>query len=152
MRRNEKAIAGFFLDVPALLAILIGLSIFTLSIFHAQQNYNELRENESMERKLQDFIKNIRTSSLTVGGGKMRASTIENLNISSLKDKFPPDQIGFDYNITIQDNSQYDEPYYFSFQTSDKPKNDDIYSTKSPITIEEGNGASHLASLRVLIW
>ncbi|MGM0510697.1 MAG: hypothetical protein ACQESD_06180 [Thermoplasmatota archaeon] len=152
MKRSKEGVAGFFLDIPALLAILIAFSIFTVSIFHAQQNFSERSEIGSKEEKIRDFIRRIRTSALTKSEGRFEADKIANLNLSLLQDIFPPDSLNFHYNLSIEDNSQYADSYSCSFQTSKRPRTDNIYSARSPITIEERTGVSHLASLKVMIW
>ena len=152
MRRCKEGVAGFFLDIPALLAILIGFSIFAVSIFQAQQNFSERNEMELREEKTRDFIRRIRTSALTKSEGRFEADKIAKLNLSLLQDLFPPDPLDFHYNLTIEDNSQYDDLYSCSFQTSKRPKTENIYSARSPIIIEENTGVSRLASLKVMIW
>lgn len=152
MLKDRKAVAGFFSDIPALLAILIALSIFSVSVFNAQQNFEKQKSSEDMKEKADDFLDVVLTSQFTKNKGRFQADKLVNLNVSSVQKFYPPNSLGFQYNLTIEDNSQYEHSYSCSFQTSSKPALGDIYSASSPINIEEENGNSHIGTVTVFIW
>lgn len=153
MRSDDRGIAGFFVDIPALLAIIIGISIFTLSVYNAQLSYIERRNDDLMVDKLDDFMRNFRNYEfISESSGTFSAENIASLNLSILTSRYSPDSLGFHYKISIEDHSGYDEDHSTVFQTERLPKNKDVYSKTSSVLISCPMGRKHLAELQIQIW
>ena len=153
MEIDRKGIAGFFIDIPALIVIIIGLSIFTASIYQAHLSYAEEKGEEHMIDDLDNFIKNFRNYDyISESEGVYRIENLRTLNSTILEKEYSPAKLEFHYKIEIIDDSNYNSKYYFSFQSDGLPKNQDIYSLKSPIILKEDTGISHLSTLRISIW
>ncbi len=153
MRSREDGIAGFYVDLPALLTIMIGLSIFTVSIYSAHASYLERRQQGEMSRRLDNFVKELRNFQYVANSpGVFAADRLSNLNTSMIKETYPPDTLRFHYRIEIEDNSGYQKDHSVSFATSETPTIRDVYAKSTSIMITEGSGRAHLARLTVYIW
>lgn len=153
MKIDRKGVAGFFIDIPALIVIIIGLSIFTVSIYQAHLSYSEEKREEHMINDLNNFIKVFREYDyISESEGIFRIENLKTLNSTILEREYSPTKFKFNYKIEIIDDSNYNNKYYFSFQSDELPKNQDIYSLKSSIILKEDTGINHLSTLRISIW
>ncbi len=153
MRSREDGVAGFYIDLPALLAIMIGLSIFTLSIYTAHASYLERRQEGEMSRRLDSFVQELRNyRSIATSPGVFAADRLSNLNTSVMKETYPPDTLRFHYRVDIEDNGGYSTDHFVSFSTLNIPSNQDVYAKSTSVVIVESSGRSHLARMTVYIW
>ena len=153
MRAQKQGVAGFYVDLPALLAIMIGISIFTISIYGAHTSYLERRQEGKMNRQLDNFVRDLRSYSyLAISPGVFRADRLNNLNISYIEETYPSETLGFHYQINIDDNSGYRHDHSVSFSTSPIPYDRDVYAKSTSVLIQEGSGRTHLARMTVYIW
>ncbi len=153
MLDDDKGVAGFYVDIPALLAIIVGISIFTFTIYSAHISYEERRETSEMYDELDSFMKQFRRDEyLCSDTGEFEGDKINLLNLSLLEELYPRDELGFHYKITFQDNSGYDNDYTTSFQTTNIPRDKSVYTKRSSVVIVEENSIKHLSELRISIW
>ncbi len=153
MRSRDEGVAGFYVDLPALLTIMIGLSIFTVSIYSAHASYLERRREGEMSRRLDNFVKEFRNYKYVADSpGVFAADRLSNLNTSMIQETYPPDSLRYHYRIEIEDNSGYQKDHSVEFNTSDMPANKDIYAKSTSVIITDGSGRSHLARMTVYIW
>ncbi len=153
MLMRKDGVAGFFVDIPALLAIIIGISIFTFSLYSAHASYLERRGSEDMARRLDSFVTDFRSNDyLTSSPGVFTGEVLSNLNITHIKDIYSPEALRFHYRIEFEDNSNYAHSYTTSLETMNTPSEQDIFAKSSSVIITEGSGSAHLAKLTIYIW
>ncbi len=153
MHRDNRGVAGFFVDIPALLTIIIAISIFTLSIFHVQSVYIQEQKENDMKQDLDDFMSSFRRYHLIIESpGVYVSENLETLNQSILNRTYHPQSLGFEYKISITDNSLYDNDLSFEFKTSSIPSQEQVYSRSTSVVVEDALGRAHLCSLKVTIW
>ncbi len=151
MYGDRKGIAGFPLDGPLLLAILIALMLF---IFTFQQLHSAQLEDghDDLKRQIDDFTGTLRSDDLlTISEGVICSEKLSNMNESEMEKRFSTSELGFNYRIKFVDNSGYSEDQGRVLQTSEPPKDVDIYSRHTSIIIRDGQ-RNHLASMEVQIW
>ncbi|MFW6072231.1 MAG: hypothetical protein ACOC6U_01885 [Thermoplasmatota archaeon] len=150
--KNRKGIGGFFTDVPALIVIIIGLSIFTVSIYNFQSNYVEKKYQEGMEEDLKSFMKDIRNYDyISESDGVFYASNLQDLNSTRIREDYIPNSLGFDYKIEVIDNSDYTHKYNKTIKTGTVPSDMDVYVDSTSITIKDYS-QYHLGKLKIYIW
>ena len=153
MYRDDRGIAGFFVDIPALLVIIIAISIFTLSIFHVQSVYIQEQKENDMKQDLDDFMSSFRRYHLiTESPGVYVSENLEALNQTTLNRTYHPRSLGFEYKISITDNSLYENQRSFEFETSPVPSQKQVYSRSSSVVVEDELGRARLCSLKITIW
>ncbi|MFW6040989.1 MAG: hypothetical protein ACOC85_04055 [Thermoplasmatota archaeon] len=153
MKKDKKGIAGFFLDIPALLVIIIALSLFTYSIYITHTNYLEEKREQNLKKELEVMTYEFRNYDyIAESDGIFKVANLQSLNISILIESFNPDVLGYHYSIEIIDNSGYNPEYSFKFQTQDIPPNRDIYSQWSSVVVRTDGERTHLCNLRISIW
>jgi len=159
---RKDAVAGFFEDIPALMVVVIGVTIFMASMINAFMNYSvrQYEDDPQEGQKLLEVI--IAYPGLIKDGykdgtfdrGKLRNLTIEDLE----KDIFTD----FNYEIFIEDVSDYPDKENFTFNTSNVPGLDEdvefrirvIYPVNIYTSIEphQRQTCIHGAVLRVTLW
>lgn len=106
-----------------------------------------------MKDDLDDFISSFRRYHLiTESSGVYVSENLEALNQSLLNRTFHPQSLGFEYKISITDNSLYEDEQSFEFKTSPVPPQKQIYSRSTSVVVEDDIGRAHLCSLKITIW
>lgn len=150
--KNTKGIGGFFTDVPALIVIIIGLSIFTVSVYNFHDNYVEKKYEEGMEEDIESFMKDIRNYDyIAESDGVFYSSNLQELNSSVIQEDHNPELLGFDYKIKVIDNSDYEHKYNITVKTGSVPSEKDVYVDSTSIVIKD-HTTYHLAKLKISIW
>lgn len=153
MQSDRDAVAGFYIDIPALIAIFIGLSLFTFSIYSVHSSYMERRDSEDMTDRLELFVRDLRSNGqLTSSTGVFNGDIISTMDDARFRELYHPDTLGFDYRVEFQDNSGYTESYSTVFETADIPSHQGVYVRISSVLIREAMGINRLTMLRVTIW
>lgn len=153
MRGDERGIAGFFVDGPVLLIIIIALSIFSASVYHSYQVYEEGRRTDEMEDWLEDFIHSVRTCDcLTDSPGVISGEKLSSLNNTRFTNIFRPTDLGFHYNITIDDKSGYLTDCSKWYSSGRRSTSGDIFVKRTAMVVRFKGGESHLVSVTVSIW
>lgn len=150
--KNTKGIGGFFTDVPALIVIIIGLSIFTVSVYNFHDNYVEKKYEDGMEEDLESFMKDIRNYDyIAESDGVFYSSNLQELNSTRIREDYDPNSLGFGYKIEVIDNSGYDQRYNKTINTGKVPSDKDVYVDSTSITIKDYS-QYHLGTLKIYIW
>ncbi len=159
---RKDAVAGFFEDIPALMVVVIGVTIFFASMINAFMNYSvtQFEDDPQEGQKLLEAI--ISYSGLTKDGykdgtfdrGKLRNLTIEDLE----RDIFTE----FEYEIYVEDVSDYPDRENYTFNTSKVPGVHEnvefrlriIYPVNIYTSIEPHHRQTclHGAFLRITLW
>lgn len=153
MRSDDKGVAGFFLDVPTLLVIIVAIMIFSLSLFHNHTVYIQNQKEEDMYKNLDDFISSFRSYPMIAENtGVYSSDNLRSLNESILNKSYPVESMGFEYKISISDNSLYDSHHSYEFSTAEIPLDKETYSRSTSVVIRDDIGRAHLSSLKIMIW
>ncbi len=153
---GEEAIAGFFEDIPVLIVVVIATGIFLYSLVNGYVMYLNQLEHQRMNENAQELCGSIRNyDGLTDGkrDGVFLGDKLLILDMVTLEEDYDPDRLGYGYQISIIDTSNYPNSANFtkSFATSTPPISGSKYSitTSVLISIDDNN---HAAQLIVTIW
>ncbi len=153
MLRGTKGVAGFFVDIPALLAIIIGIWLFSFSLYSTHSRYIEEVEMENMYHDLEDFMRMIRSEDMMVRSpGVFCGDKLQVLNHSYLVGSLDPQELGFNYRIDIRDDSSYTDTFTLSMSSAELPEDMNIYSRTSSMVLANRDGSMRLSSLQIRIW
>ena len=162
LSERKDAVAGFFEDIPALMVVVIGVTIFLASMINAFMNYS-VRQYEDDPQEGQKLLEAIVSypglikdgyKDGTFDRGKLRNLSIEDLERDIFTD--------FDYEIYVEDVSDYPDRENFTFNTSKVPDADEnvefrlrlIYPVNIFTSIEphQQQTCIHGAVLRITLW
>jgi len=161
LRWDRRGVAGFFEDIPALIVIVTGVGIFLSSMINAFTNYQNKQYEDEPEEETQILLESVISySKLKRSGykdgtfdlGKLRKMTSENLTRDIHSD--------FEYEVKVEDVSDYPDKQNFTFNTSEKPTGDVdlIVSLHYPINIytstelHQKETSIHGAILTITMW
>jgi hypothetical protein len=155
-KEREEGISSFFEDIPVLIVVTIAIGIFLFSLVHAYVVYVDQLEHSRMHDKARDFCRSIRTyEGLTyeLREGVFLNDKVTSLTSENLRKDFDPKTLGYDYQVSIIDTSDYSDSinYTKSFRTEDLPSRGDRYSHTTSILIKV-DSSYHAAQLIVTIW
>lgn len=157
IKKDEKGVAGFFLDLPVIMLISIIILLFISTTTDMYFTYEE----ETKERKLEDVCLNLHEEVEICpdilwedkDGLKYRHFSIQKLqsfNRSKLKNEL---NIGssVSYNITIK---KLDGTYkYVIGEKIPDSYRGDVSTYKSPITLHDSsNGDEYIGSMSTMVW
>lgn len=153
---REEGIAGFFEDIPVLIVVTIATGIFLYSLVHAYVLYLDQFEEQRMHENAREFCGSIRSyDGLTYGSeeGIFLGDKLNSLTDEALQEDFNETVLGYDYQISIIDTSDYPISVNFtkSFRTSMPPVKGNKYSITTSILIKVDE-TYHAAQLIVTIW
>ncbi|UCG70894.1 MAG: hypothetical protein JSV09_07830 [Thermoplasmata archaeon] len=156
LRLREEGIAGFFEDIPVLIVVIIAAGIFLFSLVHAYVLYLEQIDNQRMYEDAKELLKAIRSyGDLTVDSeeGVFEGDKLVSLTNEALQEDFNVSVLGFHYQISIIDTSDYQcsTNYTLSFKTSNPPARGNRYSVMTSVLINVDE-TYHAAQLIITIW
>jgi len=94
-----------FEELPALLVVLIAISLFTVSVAEATMTWNENQEWEMLQKDCKTFLKLLRCSELLCipnSPGIFDQAKLSNISTNELAQTFNTSDLGFEYRISIQ--------------------------------------------------
>ena len=153
---RSSGVAGFFEDIPVLILVTLGISMFLFSSAHAFTNYLQHQSQQDLQDDAVRFAHSLRSYDRLIEDktpGVFSQERIERLNTSQLTKGFPPDHLAFEYQVTILEMREKPEDGLASYTwlTSPIPKGKDRAIVQSYVLIEDASGA-HPARLSVLVW
>lgn len=156
LRHREEGIAGFFEDIPVLIVVVIATGIFLFSLVHAYVLYLEQIENQRMFEDAKGLCRAVRSYEGLTGGteeGVFEGDKLISLTNEALQEDFNVTVLGFHYQISIIDTSNYQSGtnYTLSFKTSDPPARGNRYSVTTSVLINVDE-TYHVAQLVVTVW
>ncbi|MDP7263945.1 MAG: hypothetical protein QGH39_00115 [Candidatus Thermoplasmatota archaeon] len=115
---RKDAVAGFFEDLPALMVVVIGVTIFLASMINAFMNYS-VRQYENDPQDGQKLLEAIVSYPGLIKDG-YKDGTFDRAKLRDLTiDDFERDIFtDFDYEIYIEDVSDYPDRENYNFNTS----------------------------------
>ncbi len=151
INREEEAIAGAFEELPALLVVLIAISLFSVSFAYATTSWAEDREYLGLQEDCRTFSSMVRSSTTFCGdcdAGLFDLSRVQNITNYSIQNEFNSTILDFDYRVSIQPiegNSS------ITFQTSEILDMANVATYHTCVNVlDSGNITS--ARLIVSIW
>lgn len=153
MRKDRRAIAGPFEDIPALLLITVGAVILIVSISNALYTY-EQAQHESPEDMLDDLIYAIRSYDKLIESGR-GPGVFSSVKLGSMDAKAIAQDlgVGYDFRVEVRESSSYGNAQRYSAETGPVPDVGDarIVFRSMPAGISY-NSEVHAAVLTVAIW
>lgn len=153
--KDNRGVAGFFEDIPALIIVVIAIGMFTVSAAHVYAGYVAQQNTLRMYDDCREFTQSIRTyDGLTYRSqeGMFDIQKIESLANETLEYAFNRTSLGFDYQIIIRDVSDYPKPIMKSFGAFIIPLDISKITITSSVNIRISNDEIHAAQLIVTIW
>ncbi|UCE36079.1 MAG: hypothetical protein JSW00_11025 [Thermoplasmata archaeon] len=153
---GEEGIAGAFEDIPVLIVVTIATGIFLFSLVHAYVVYLEQLESQRMYENANDLLSSVRSyEGLTheFREGVFLGDKLITLTSEALREDYDPNVLGFDYQISIIDTSDYPNcvNYTMSFSSIEEPPTKNRYSVTTSISIKVDEDY-HAGQLIVMIW
>jgi hypothetical protein len=153
---GEEAVAGPFEDIPVLIVVTIAVGIFLISLVSAYVTYLDQYEHQRMHDDAQRLSRSIRGyDGLTYGSqeGVFSAEKVTSLSPESLSLDYNEDSLGFHYQISIIDKSDYSENLLGmrTFESSEPPLSGNRYSVTDSVLIKMDN-EYHAGQLVVTVW
>lgn len=153
---REEGIAGFFEDIPVLIVVTIATGIFLYSLVHAYVLYLDQFEEQRMHENVREFYGSIRSyDGLTYVSeeGVFLGDKLTSLTDEELQEDFNETVLGYDYQVSIIDTSDYLNSANFtkSFKSSLPPVKGNKYSITTSILIKVDE-TYHAGQLIVTIW
>ncbi len=155
LSKDNRGIAGFFEDIPALIVVVIAIGMFTVIMVHAYAGYVAQQNALRMYEDCREFTQSIRTYDSLIyqsQEGMFDVQKMETLTNETLEYDFNRTSLGFDYQILIRDVSDYPKPIVKSFGTFHIPPNIGKITITSSINIRVSSDEIHAAQLIVTIW
>jgi hypothetical protein len=144
-------------EVPALLVVVLGLSIFILSIAQAYVAYAVQAEQMRGQELVRQFATSI--NSYEEITWDWRPGVFDSVKLATLPDEavlreFNPESLGFQYQITVVDVSSYscESRDTYRLNSSQMPLGDDVYTTVWPAIVRHNAEEYHAAQLIVSMW
>lgn len=153
LRRDVEGIGGFFEDLPALMIVLIATSIFIVSMISTVMTYQKYTEKVYLQNNLDRFVNEMRNFGfLTLDEieGRFYGERVNTLNEKNITDNFPSLTRNFNFSVIIDDRSSYKIKY--ETHVNEIPKDTEVFSESTSITIVDSMGNEHLGKMIISIW
>ena len=138
-------------ELPALLVVLIAISLFSVSFAHATTSWADDREYLDLQEDCRTFAGMVRSSETFCGDydtGYFDISRIQNTSWPALLNEFNSTLLGFHYRVSIQPIGENNS---ITFQTSEILDISNVATYHTCANILE-NGTVTGARLTVSIW
>jgi len=148
---GEDAIAGAFEELPALLVILIGISLFSVSFAHATTTRDDFYEYQELQEDCLDFAGMVRGSETLCGKnsqGTFDSSRLSNETGQAFIEEFNSTLMGFEYRVSVQVIGNGSSVL---LQSSEIPELSDTATFHTCANVDV-NGRIEAARISVSIW
>ena len=154
--RSKAGVSGFFEEIPALMLVTVAIAVFLFTAIHGYGNYLDGKENDQMMENARFLSLSIKDCEALVHDetGTLNSAKVAALDIDTLRAKYDPGALGYDYQVSIMDKSTYPSAlnYTKSVSTVAVPEGESTYSTTAPISIWVSASEVHQGLLIVTIW
>lgn len=147
---REEGMIGVFEELPALLVVLVAISLFAVSVAHSYSAWGESRDFLQLQEDCQTFAGMVRGSdTLCVQGkdGCYDLARLEELSEDTFRDEFDPVSLDFEYLVSIQ----YQAIDAVTVQSAEMTPGRGVASFSTCVNVED-NGVMSAARLTVSIW
>jgi len=141
---------GAIEELPALLVVLIAISLFSVSFAQATTSWNENQDFIVMQKNCQKFSEMVRSSDILCGensAGIYDFHRVQNIS-SNFFNQYNSSLLGFEYLITIQ---PFNNSSFYSVQSSMMPEASEIVTFHTCVNIILNDRITG-ARLIVSIW
>jgi hypothetical protein len=152
---NDDAVAGAFEELPALMVVLVAISLFSVSVAHAVNAWSEGAESARLGEDCLAFASMVRSSETLAGpgGGDIELSRLMNATSESFMEEFDPESLGFGYRVTVNclDLETGNSTWTVVLGTGEMPDGASLATVHTCANVLDGEavGASRIA---VTIW
>lgn len=106
MRRslNDAGVAGAFEELPALLVVLVAVSLFTVSVAHAVSSGDDARDRARLQDDCLAFASMVRCSEVLGGSGcsgEFDMARLANASAVDFAEEFNSTMLGFGYRVVV---------------------------------------------------
>lgn len=161
MKRNLKdeqgGVAGFFLDVPVLLFVIVAITIFTAFFSQTYLRYrNESQKHTrdeiclNIKNNLKGFHEILEENENGVRRGRFSEEKLNRLNNETLNSYLRLDK-EHSYNVLIE-NDENEEIWIFGNERRDPSSSEDVSSYQIPILLTTGAEQPTVGRLKVMVW
>ena len=156
MNSSRKGVGGFFEDIPVLIIVTVGISVFLITSMHALSVYLTNDQHMNFRDDVDQFVQNLRTYthlSDREGGGTFSLDKVKDLSSERLIADFPPAKVGFHYQLSLEviDRSEEQLNRSFSWATGNIDSKADHVIVRSYLLVREGD-LLHASKLSLLAW
>ncbi|MFO7618856.1 MAG: hypothetical protein R6W91_04290 [Thermoplasmata archaeon] len=101
---GDDAVAGSFEELPALLVVLVAVSLFSVSVAHSAATWASNDDYCSLLQDCQAFAGMVRESDTLAAGhsGTYDYCKLANLSAADFLEEFNSTMLGFEYQVTVQ--------------------------------------------------
>ena len=140
-----------FEELPALMVVLIAISLFSVSMAHATMSWDDNQEYIALQEDCQTFAGMVRSSDTLCGenaAGIYNLARIQNITNETFLEEFNSTLLGFEYRIIIQ---PIDNQTAIAFQSAEMVDILQMATVHTCVNLVE-NGRMTGARLIVNIW
>ncbi len=147
-RHREEAIAGAFEELPALLVILISISLYTVTLASATASWDNESDYSILMKDCMEFADMVKNSAALGASGDrvLDSSRLSNESASSFLEEFNSSQLGFKYRVSILELG-CESPIMFGMN----PEPVETATVHTCVGVESHQGRN-AAKLTVTIW
>jgi len=155
--RGKKGVAGFYEEIPAMVLVILGVTLFLLSVVHVVSLYLSTTTKETIQDECYQLSRLVRsyekimyngTYSMNPVSGIFDIDKINNLtNTTVLKDLHSTHK----YKIAIEDLENTSNVWYFGNDTPE-PRPAVIAVENAPVCIKVMHDVFHIGRLTVEMW
>ncbi len=157
-RVDEKGVAGFFLDLPVLLIVILGLTLFIVTFTNLYFVYIDEVENQQKYKSAIDLHQDVQMYDKLLyefeGGfeiGHFSIDRLENMDNETFEEDITTDT-RYNYSVYIR-NHERSEEWEFVNGEYDIPERRDLnYFTSAVTLIGEGEEDRYIGQLTVILW
>ncbi len=160
IKTDKDGVAGFFLDIPVLLVIIIGLTLFILTFTNLYFAYVDEVENIEMynssvdvHRKIQMYEEILYEYEGETRTGNLCVDKLDDIGNETFEEDITTDT-RYDYAVFI-DSHQSDHNWTFVNGDEDIPDRTDLNIFSSPVTLVERRDEGqekYMGELTVVLW
>ena len=153
---KSRGVSGIFEDMPVLIIVILGVSLFLLSSVHAYSTYLQNQIRSELREDAIDLSSALRSYDRFLGDatpGVFSLEKVARLNESEFEKDFPPVHLGFQYQVSLivtSKSAAFNEST-FTWSSLDHVNGRDTAGAQSFVLIDDGL-RSHPARMYVLIW
>jgi len=155
MRRGGESGASEFLEeLPALLVVLLGITVFLASSVQAYFSYRDYQDGLRLHQHAVDFSEGVRNYSPLLWAEEPASFSAGALNESvraQFHKDFLPERLGFRYSVRVE-TLKADPTDSLWWAGEDLPPSTDRAGISSPVTVRSLTGQAHLGLLVVVVW
>jgi hypothetical protein len=101
---NGEGVSGAFEELPALFVVLVGISLFAVTVAHAYSSQAGEQDFTALQEDCLAFSRMVRSSDLLCNGeaaGNLDLTVLKNLSGDCVLEEFDPLALGFEYSLAV---------------------------------------------------